>query len=225
VTSRESARGKVIPVIGLGAGGHAKVVIDILRQLGHYELVGLLDPVREYWDDEVLGVPILGDDALLPKLYDKGVRHAFVGLGSSGNVNPRKRLYEKARQTGFEVVEAIHPQTIIAVSADIGDGPTIMAGAIINAATKLGENVIVNTGAIVEHDCRVGDHVHIAPGAHISGGVQIGSCAHVGVGATIIQGVHIGASAIVGAGSVVLHDVPPNVTVVGVPARVIEKRE
>lgn len=212
-------------VVGLGAGGHAKVVIEILRAMGGYEFIGLLDPKQELWDTEVLGVPVLGDDALLPELRSQGIHYAFIGLGTVGDTRPRRRLYEKARQKGFEIVQAIHPQAVVAPSVAIGHGPTIMAGAVINAAAKLGDNVIVNTGAIVEHDCIIGDHVHVATGAQLASTVQVGTGAHIGAGATVRQCITIGEGAIVGAGAVVVKDVPNDVTVAGVPARILKERQ
>ena len=212
-------------VIGLGAGGHAKVVIEILRLIGGYEFVGLLDPKQDIWGTEVLGVSVLGDDSLLPELYDQGVRYAFIGLGSVGDTRPRGQLYEKACHQGFQIVQAIHPQAIIAPSVEIGHGPTIMAGAVINAAARLGDNVIVNTGAIIEHDCIIGDHVHIATGARLASTVRVGKGAHVGVGASVRQCICIGRDAIVGAGAVVVNDVPDNVVVAGVPARILKVEE
>ncbi len=210
-------------VIGLGAGGHAKVVIEILQLIGSYELAGLLDPKRELWGTEVLGVPVLGDDSLLPHLYERGLRHAFIGLGSAGDTRPRRRLYEETHRQGFQVVSAIHPQAIISPSAQVGPGPTIMAGAIINAAARLGENVLVNTGAIVEHDCVIGAHVHIATGARLASTVHVDEGAHIGAGAVVRQGIHIGRHSIVGAGAVVVADVPDGVVVAGVPARVLRQ--
>lgn len=206
-------------VVGLGAGGHAKVVIEILRLMGEYEIVGLLDPKRQLWGTEVLGIPVIGDDGLLPKLYSDGVRCAFIGVGHVGDAQPRKRLYEMVRAQGFRVVQAIHPQAIVSPSVEIGHGATIMAGAIINAGARLGKNVIINTGAIVEHDCVIGDHVHIATGARLAGGVYVGTQAFIGMGCSIVQNVRVGCNAVVGAGAVVIEDVPDDVTVVGVPAR------
>ena len=212
-------------VVALGAGGHAKVVLEILRLMGGYELVGLLDPKQELWNSEVLGIPVLGNDDLLPKLYKDGVRYAFVGLGTVGDTQARRQLYEKARAQGFEVVQAIHPQAMLSPSVKIGHGPTVMAGAVINAASRLGNNVIVNTGAIVEHDCLIGDHVHIATGARLASTVHVGKEAFIGVGASIRQCIHIGRNAIVGAGAVVIRDVPSGVTVVGCPARILQRKE
>ena len=206
-------------VIGLGAGGHVKVVIEILRLTGGYELFGLLDPQQKLWGSQVLGVPVLGDDGMLPELYEQGVRHVFIGLGGIGDTDPRRQLYEKARQHGFMIVQALHPHAVISSLADIGQGTTIMAGAVVNPAARLGDNVIVNTGAIVEHDCIIGDHVHIATGARLASTVRVGMGAHVGAGATVRQGLTIGEGAVVGAGAVVVKDVPCRTVVVGIPAR------
>lgn len=209
-------------VIGLGAGGHAKVVIETLRLVGNFELAGLIDPKRELWNTEVLGVRVLGDDDLLPELYSQGIHHAFIGLGSVGNSQPRRNLYEKACQQGFQIAPAIHPQAIVSRSAEIGDGPTIMAGAVINASARLGDNVIINTGAIIEHDCVIGNHVHIATGAKLASGVNVSTGAHIGAGATVRQSITIGEGAIVGAGSVVVKDVLPSSVVVGIPAHSLQ---
>lgn len=211
----------MIRVVGVGAGGHARVVIEILRLMGGYELTGLLDRKQQLWHTEVLGVRVLGDDSLLAELYNQGVHHAFIGLGTVGDTRPRRWLYEMTRQQGFRIVQAIHPHAVIAPSVEIGDGPTIMAGAVISAAARLGDNVIVNTGAIVEHDCIVGDHVHIATGAQLASTVHVGEGAHIGLGASIRQCIRIGRNAIVGAGAVVVDDVPDDVVIVGVPARIL----
>jgi sugar O-acyltransferase (sialic acid O-acetyltransferase NeuD family) len=170
-------------------------------------------------------VPVLGDDSLLPVLRAQGVRHAFIGVGSVGNTRARQRLYHTLQAQDFQLVRAMHPQAIVAPSADIGPGLTIMATAVINAAATLGANVVVNTGAIVEHDCVIGDHVHIASGARLASTVHIGEGAHIGLGAAIRQCLRIGRQAIVGAGAVVVADVPDNVVVVGVPARILRRVE
>jgi sugar O-acyltransferase (sialic acid O-acetyltransferase NeuD family) len=210
----------MIPVVGFGAGGHAKVVIEIIRLLEEYEIVGLLEADKELWGTKVLGVEVLGDDSLMNELKGRGVSHAFIGVGTVGDAHPRRRLLERVSGFGFEIVPAIHPGAVVSSSATIGAGPTIMAGAVLNANAVIGNNVIVNTGAIVEHDCVIGDHSHIATGARLAGGVHVGSCSHIGLGAMIRQDIHIGAGVIVGAGAVVVRDVPDGKTVMGVPARI-----
>ncbi len=142
-------------VLGLGAGGHAKVVVECLRAMGGFDFVGLLDPRQDIWGAAVLGVPVLGDDSLLRRHYDEGVSHAFIGLGSSADTRPRSRLFERVRSQGFDVVAAIHPAASVSPSARFGIGPTLLAGARVNAEAILGDDVVVNTNAVVEHDCRI----------------------------------------------------------------------
>lgn len=209
--------------IGLGAGGHAKVIIEILRLRGEFEIVGLLDANRQLHGIAVLGVPVLGGDSQMAELFARGLRHVFVGLGATSDNGPRTVLYEMARENGFEVIAAIDPRSIISPSATIGAGAIIMAGAIVNAGARIGDNVIINTGAIIEHDCSIGNHVHIATGARLGGSVEVLDGAHVGLGAGIRQGVSVGRNAVVGAGAVVIQDVADETTVAGVPARPLER--
>jgi len=169
-----------------------------------------------------MDIPVLGDDSLLPELYDKGVRQAFIGLGVITDTRPRQRLYQMARDAGFQIASAVHPHSTISISVRLGAGVTIMAGTVINACTTLGDNVIVNTGAVIEHDCLIADHVHIAPGAILAGNVCVGEGANVGMGACIRQGLKIGRHAVVGAGAMVVRDVPDDVVVAGVPARIMK---
>ena len=211
-------------VIGLGAGGHAKIIIEILRLLGDFEIVGLLDRNPKVHGTSILRVPVLGNDSLLRELFARGARHAFVGLGGTGDNRPRAALYVMAKENGLEMVSAIDPRSIISPSAVLGDGVMVMPGAIINADSRLGNNVIINTGAIVEHDCSIGNDVHIATGARLGGSVTVLDGAHIGLGAALKQGVQVGRNAIVGAGAVVIHDVADDATVVGVPARPLERK-
>lgn len=214
-----------ISVVGLGAGGHTKGVIEILRLDTRYELIGLLDIRPELHSTYVLGVAVLGSDDLLPTLQAQGVTHFFIGVGSGQNTRPRRRLYEHARGEHLQPVSVTHPRTILSPSSQIGQGATILAGAIINADVQMGENVIINTGAIIEHDCTIASHAHVATGAHLAGTVYIGEGAHIGIGSTIRQGIQVGSNAVVGAGAVVVKNVPDAVIVAGVPARILKRVE
>jgi len=210
-------------VVGLGAGGHAKVILEILRLNDQFEIMGMLDKDPELHDKHLLGVPVLGSDELLPDLFANGIKYFFIGLGSTGDNQPRRELFEEAIKLGMEPVSTIHTTAVISPSATIGEGTAVMANAVINASATVGVNTIINTGAIVEHDCILGDHVHIATGATLASTVTVGSMAHIGAGATVRQLINIGDSAVVGAGSVVVKDVPSKETVVGVPAKVFTK--
>ena len=208
-------------IVILGAGGHAKVAVEILHLSGKYELAGLLDPDPALSGKTVAGLPVLGDDNLLPRLRADGISAAFVGVGGTGDNSLRMKLFEKAVSLGFTLVNAVHPAAIISFSARLGSGVAVMARAVINPDAQIGDNAIVNTGAIIEHDCLIGAHAHISPGAVLCGGVRVGIGAHIGAGAVVRQSINIGEQAIVGAGAMVIRDVKPGATVVGVPARAL----
>lgn len=208
-------------MVGVAAGGHSKVMIETLRRGGQVEVVGLLDARTELWGSKFADIPVLGGDELLPKLREQGINHAFIGLGGSHDMRPRKRLYLKVRDLGFSIVSVIDPRAIISDSASIGHAPTVLAAAVINCGASISDNVIVNTGSIVEHDCIVGSHVHIATGARLASGVVLEDGVHVGVGAVVRQCIRVHSSSVIGAGAVVVKDVPPGVIVVGVPARIL----
>lgn len=205
-------------IVILGGGGHAKVLIELVRACGKYDIVGILDPGLPK-GSTVLDVTVSGGDELLDVLFKEGVRMACIGMGAVKDNSVRKNLYAEVRNLGFETPTLAHPGSIIARSVKLGEGVQVMAGAVIQADTSIGENTIVNTGAIVDHDCAIGRHVHICPGAVVSGGVSIGDDTFVGAGATVINGIRIGGGAVIGAGSVVIDDLPQGARVVGVPAR------
>ena len=209
-------------VIGLGAGGHAKVVIEILQLDDRFQLVGLLDQKPELEEEVVLGVKVLGNDERLPELARDLITHFFVGVGSIGNTVPRRKLFELGLSHGLRPVTAVHPQAVLSPSAVLNEGVTVMATAVINACAVLGKNAVANTGAIIEHGCRIGDHVFIATGAQLASSVNVERGAHIGAGATIRQCITVGQGALVGAGAVVVEDVPPRTVVAGVPARPLQ---
>jgi UDP-perosamine 4-acetyltransferase len=208
----------VIQVVVLGSGGHAKVIIEILRQRTDFEIVGCLG--REATGPPVCGVPVIGDDSVLPGLRDGGVHHAFVALGDN---HTRSRMIEHVFSIGFKLVNAISLHAVLSPSVAVGEGVAIMAGAVINAESTVGDGVIVNTGATVDHDCVLGPMSHVGPGANLAGSVRIGAGAFLGTGCRVIPGIRIGDWSVIGAGAAVFRDVPEHVVTQGVPARVIKK--
>lgn len=212
-------------VVGIGAGGHARVVIDAILQRGDVEIIGLLDPQPHLHGRTVSGISVLGGDNLLPLLRERGVSACFIGVGGKGDNRPRRAVFERVVGLGFEVIAIVHPRATVAGSARLGQGTVVMAGAVINPWAEIGSNVIVNTGAIVEHDCRVEDHVHVAPGAVIGGHAWVGEGAHLGLRCAVLQGCRVGRWTLVGAGAVVHRDLPDGVKAVGVPARILGRVE
>jgi len=217
-TSHSSGR---VRVVGLGAGGHARVVMEVLSSKSEMVIVGLLDANPELQGQWLGGAPVLGSDEQLPLLRSQGVTHFFVGVGSTANLLPRRRLYEMALAQGLRPVTALHSMAWVSPSATIGAGGTILAAAIVSAGSIVEDNVIINSGAIVEHDCVIAGHVHIATGAILAGGVAVGSLTHIGAGAVVRQGIRIGSGVVVGVGAVVVKDVGDGQKVVGNPARAL----
>ena len=204
-----------------GAGGHARVVADIVRQLGRYEIIAFLDDVkRNRWGQEFCGAPIVGGREQLDQLRASGVENLLFGFG---DCEARLALAAMASAKGFRMPSAIHPRAVVADDAVVGAGSVVVAGAVVNPGVELGEHVIVNTCASVDHECVIEDGVHVGPGSHLGGRVRVRRGAWIGIGATVRDRVTVGAGAQIGAGAVVLTDVPAGVVAYGVPAQVIRR--
>ena len=203
-------------VVILGAGGHAKVIIELISSGGKSAIVGLTDIDRT--PRMILGVPVIGDDTILPRLFAEGVRLAFVAIGDN---RARFAAGQRVRGLGFALVNAISPRANVSASVSLGSGLAIMAGATINASTIVEDLVIINTGAIVDHDVYLSAGCHVAPGAVVTGGVRIGARAFLGAGSSVVPGLTIGEDAVVGAGACVVRNLGAHTVAVGVPARAI----
>lgn len=206
-------------LIMLGAGGHAKVCLEVLLEMGlKVDFCVAAQPC----DSDCLGVTVLSysnDANVLNDLKNKGYHKIFIALGS----NPlRRKLALLARTMGFFTVTAISPSAIVSRSARIGAGSVIMPGAIINAASTIGDYSIINTAATVDHDATIGEYVHVAPQCALAGCVSIGELSCLGIGVQVIPSVRIGANSTIGAGSLVIRDVPDKVLAFGRPAKIIK---
>lgn len=205
-------------VLLIGAGSHARVLLDALSERDDVEVLGLTDP-RLAVGERVSGCQVLGnDDFLLARFAPAGVV-LVNAIGSVRCSGVRRQAFERFSDAGYRFLAVVHPRAIVSSGAAIDEGTQIMAGAVVQTGARVGRNAIVNTGAIVDHDCEVGSHVHVAPGATLSGNVRVGEGAHIGTGAVVIQGLRIGAAALIAAGAVVVKDVAADDRVMGVPAR------
>lgn len=196
-----------------GAGGHAKVVIDILEVL-NIEIGGIIDDNDRLTD--IMGYPVYRNEFL--NSLDRN--HPIIVTIGYNEI--RKLIAESVNMKFREAV--VHPSAIVSRHASIAVGSVIIHGAIIQAEAILGKHCIVNTGATVGHECTLSDYVHIASNATICGNVTVGECTWIGAGSVVKPGIRIGANCMIGVGTVVVKDVPDNVVVVGNPARIIKMK-
>ena len=190
-----------------GAGGHAKVIIDILKE------------------HDIAVAEVIDDNKELTSLLEIPIAPIFKAdkpiIVTIGNNASRKQVTKKLEDACY--TQAISKKSVISDTSTIKEGTVVMQGTIIQSSTKIEKHVIINTGATIDHDCIIEDYAHIAPGVHLCGNVRVGEGSLIGVGAVVIPNIKIGKWSIIGAGSVVVNDIPDGVLAVGNPCRVVKK--
>ncbi|MHA0856213.1 acetyltransferase [Paenibacillus sp. CMAA1364] len=200
-----------------GAGGHAKVVLDILRSCDE-QVYGIMDDYCQdiHWN----GLPNLGTSAHVSQILIQYPESLFIV--AIGDNDVRERIVAQLKCVGVNFGKAIHRSAILGSNVSIGEGTVVMPNVVINADAYIEEHAIINTAATIDHDCFIESFAHISPGVHMAGGVKIGRSSHVGIGACLIPCVRVGAHTTIGAASCVIRDVPSHVIAVGCPAQVIK---
>lgn len=188
-----------------GAGGHAKVIMDIVKAQGD-SVEALVDDNPDVTD--VMGVKVMHG------VWD-GISPLIISIG---NNRIRKLVSEKVHAV---FGRAVHPSAVVSDSAVIGEGSVVMQGAIVQSCASIGRHCIVNTGASVDHECVLEDFVHVSPHCTLCGNVQVGEGTWIGAGSVVIPGVKIGRWCVIGAGSVVVNDIPDGVLALGNKCRIV----
>jgi sugar O-acyltransferase (sialic acid O-acetyltransferase NeuD family) len=207
-------------IVAVGGGGHAKVVLGILKKLKRYRIVGYTDLHDR---GKVLGVPYLGSDGDLASLSAREESlKAVLAVGQVSVGITRHEIWTRVNSPALCFPAIVSPDAIVNEEVSIGNSAVVMDGAVINCGAMIGQGAIVNTDSTIEHDVVISDWVHVAPGATISGGTNIGRYSMVGAGATVIEGISITEGCIIGAGAVVVRDLTIAGTYVGCPAHRIK---
>jgi len=189
-----------------GASGHGLVVADIARACGYDNIIFVDDGENKY-----------------PSFEDIKVNNHIPITFGIGSNTIRAKLFEKAKNNGFQIVSLIHPISIISPSVSIGIGTVIMPNVVVNANANIADGVILNTSCVIEHECIIEDFVHISPNVAIAGNVKVEKFTHIGIGTSIIQGKTIGSHCIIGAGSVVVKNINNFKKAYGNPCKEIEE--
>jgi sugar O-acyltransferase (sialic acid O-acetyltransferase NeuD family) len=210
------------------AGSFASELASYVRDL---QVVGEPVIVRGFVDDHRFestyeGAPLLGRIEQLRSFLDAHSDSQFSYLSAVGDNWTRRDVVqrvERLRAANLVPWSARHPKAIVGDSVEVGAGVCLAPGAIVTAHVTIGDHCIVNINSSVSHGSVLESFVHVGPSASICGGVTLGEGCCVGAGATVVDDVQVGAWSIIGAGAVVTDDVPAHVTVMGTPARIVQR--
>ena len=211
-------------IIIFGAGGHAKVVVDIIEKQRKFNIVGFIGSNHEK-NSIIMGYKVLGDESLLKDIiFNYEIYGGIIGIGDN---SIRAKARDKVIKVipNFKFVNCIHPKSILGKDATLGEGNVVMAGAIVNSATRIKNHCILNTNSSIDHDCLMLDFSSIAPNASVGGNVKIGDYSAIGIGANIFHSVNVGYNCIIGGGSLVCHDTNENSIYYGSPSKFIREHK
>lgn len=200
-------------IVVIGAGGHGREAIDVIRENGMYDVEGVIADDRP--SDDILdmyGVKYLGG---VEYLLDKKCKYVIA----IGNCSDREKIYNKLSSSRCFPVNILHPSSYTGSNCKIGDGVMMYSGARVTTNVSLGNHVHLNVNSVVSHDCCVGDFSIVSPGAMLNGNVSVGKGTFIGTGAIVLPKIVIGDGVMVGAGAVVTKNIPSYETYIGIPAR------
>jgi sugar O-acyltransferase (sialic acid O-acetyltransferase NeuD family) len=201
----------------LGNRTLAVEIADLASEIQEYNVAGYVENMDlDRCKEKLEGLPIIWVDEISKFVHD---HWAVCGLATTH----RHRFTDQVEKIGMRFGTLIHPSARISSNSTVGEGSIISVGTIVATHTHIGKQVFINRGSLIGHHTRIGDYVTIQPGSNIAGVCQIGKYSFIGMGAVVNDNTTIGEHSVVGAGAVVTQDVPDNVLVVGVPARIVKE--
>lgn len=213
----------MLNIVLIGGGNQAHYTIDIIEKEGKYTIIGIIDSVHDI-GSERFGYKVIGRQENLVKLIKE--YKIYGGIISIGDNWVRSNIFLQISSLvpNFKFINAIHPSVIIGNNVKIGEGVTAMAGVIFNPKSVIGNFTFFATGAQIEHDCVISDFASISAGSITGGYVKLGKYSAITLGVTVLDRIAIGENTVVGAGSLVTKDLPDNVLVYGIPAKIVRGR-
>lgn len=195
---------KYKPLIILGGGGHASVLVDILLQQGRV-ILAIVCPDSVSSRCVFNGLSHFKNDADVLQ-FDTSDVLLVNGIGALPERTIRGDIFRHFKELGYQFETIVSQHAVVSPHANLASGVQVLHNAVVQPGSSIGENTIINTGTIVEHDCQVGSNNHIAPRATLCGQVSTCKNVYIGAGATIIQNIHIGHDSLVGAGATITYD-------------------
>jgi len=195
-------------VIIYGGGGLSKMIIETVRVLGTYQIVGVIDDNMKKGTG-VIGTPVIGGADMLPRLVKDGIRLAVNSVGGIGSYQVRLDVFQKLAKEGFVCPAIVHPSAHIDPSARLESGVLVLAQSYVSGNAIVGMGTLINNSVVVSHDCVLGVCTNLSPGAKIAGDVIIEDFAQIGMNATVNIGVKVGKECLIGNGATIKKDVPP----------------
>lgn len=194
----------------IGGGGHCRACIDVIRQVGKYQIIGIIDKPEKV-GQQVDGVKVVASDENIDEWLSK-TDECLITIGHIGRSDRRQLLYQKLRSANVSFAMIISPRAYVSETAVLSEGVIIMHDALVNSAATIGENCIINSKALIEHDVVIGSHVHISTRATINGMVQVGDNCFVGSHAMLFNNIVVGNNVVIGGGQMVTANLPDNAT-------------
>ena len=211
-------------ILIFGAGGHAKVIVDIIEKQGKFNIAGFIDEYRDK-NAVIMGYKVIGDESSLQDIVlSYKIYGGIIGIGDN---SIRAEVRDKVIKVipNFKFVNCIHPKSILGKDVTLGEGNVVMAGAIINSSSRIKNHCILNTNSSIDHDCSMSDFSSIAPKVSVGGNVKIGDYSAIGIGTNIFHSVNIGYNCIIGGGSLVCDDTNENSIYYGSPSKFIREHK
>lgn len=209
-----------------GASGFGREIMPLARQ--HLLHSGVAPDRLVFVDDNPIDAKVNGHSVLrYAEFLEIKASERFIALAIA-NSAIREKLSERCRADGVAFWTVRAPNTVVMDEVEMGEGALLCPFVTLTSNITIGCHFHANIYSYVAHDCKIGDFVTFAPAVKCNGNVRIEDHAYIGTGAILRQGkagepLIIGRGATVGMGAVVTKSVPQGVTVVGNPARILQR--